>query len=90
MFDALVSELLVNFVGENQNAFLFRNCRQGGQLFAGVHRAGWVPGRVDDHHLGSRGHGLFKLGGGHFPAAFFRGLNKHRFATGNAHHFRIT
>ena len=63
MLGAIIDELLVDFVGEDEDVFVERDIGQAGQFVLGVDGAGRIAGRVDDDHLGLRRHGVAEFVG---------------------------
>ena len=84
-----IDELFVNLVGKDDDVLLERDFTEGAEFLLGVNRAGRVAGRVDDDHLGGRGHGFLELLGSHFPTGGFLGFHDHRHTAGETDHFRV-
>ena len=86
---AAIDQLLIDFVGQDDDAFTDGDVGQCGEFFAGIDGAGRVAGGVQDDHLRHRGHGVLELIRSELPAVFTLRFDDHRNATDDAHHFRV-
>ena len=89
MLCAIISEFLVDFIGENEDVFFGGDFGQGAKLIAGVDRASRIAGRIDDDHLRARSHRIFEVFSGELPVVLLAGLNDDGLTADETNHLGI-
>ena len=87
--EAVVDDVFVNFIGDQQQVVVGCRGSQGLQLVPGVGGPGGVGGRVDDHRLRLFAQVLAQLLGGDFETLLLGGGDDHRHAAGQLDHRRV-
>ena len=89
MFDAVIDQFLVNFVGEYVDILTRGDFDQRRHFFAGVNRTARVPRRIQNQHLRARGHGVFKIFRPHLPSISLACRDNDWIGPGQSYHIRI-
>ena len=89
VFGAIISELFVDLVREDEDIFLGGDFGDRAELLPGVDRSGRITGAVDDDHLRAGSHRVFKILSGDLPLVLFLRLDDDRDPSGQADHLRV-